>query len=103
MSLVDLLVEHEDLAVASKRVSKKIGAEIKRIEREPKPKSKKSKDAFFDLSTENRKLRGMIAVLYKESRLTYKELGLKIGCSAGRAQQIVARQINELKMLDDKE
>lgn len=54
-------------------------------------------EEWKNLKSENSRLRGMIAVLLKDTGLTYKQLGEKLYCSPGRAQQIVDRALRQLR------
>jgi len=51
------------------------------------------------LLAENRKLLGMVSIYDKAQGNTYAKIGDKLGVGAGRARDIVQRQLYELKLM----
>lgn len=104
MSDIDELIsERKKVREAEKELTAQIKAERARLSAERKQSKRTSAvagaavDEWKKLKSENARLRGMIAVLLKDTGLTYKHIGEKLYCSPGRARQIVERLLRQLR------
>jgi len=104
MSDIDkLTAERERVRETEKELTAQIKSERTRLS----AKRKQSKatnavagvtvDEWKKLKSENTRLRGIVAVLLKDTGTTYKQLGEKLYCSPTRAREIVERALRQLR------
>ena len=104
MSDLDVLIaSREEARNKERELTQRIKAERARLtakkkkDRQTKTTAGVTVEEWKCLKSENARLRGMVAVLLKDTGLTYKELGEKLFSSPGRARQIVERALRQLR------
>jgi ribosomal protein L32E len=100
--LEELISERDRIRKKEKDLTDSIKSERQRLAAE-REKSKRSSamanvtaTEWRKLKSENAKLRGLVAVLLKDSGVTYKMVGDKLNCGPSRAKEIVVRAVGNL-------